>query len=97
MVKPVIVALLLQFVAMPPRNILENPAVRTPVPKKVQKDYDKIWTLFVRGSDDAKVIKESDKLLKKNRDLFQLVVIQAYLDMYAKRIPVAEKKFEFVL
>src|SRR5262245_9970994 len=97
MVKPVIVALLLQFVAMPPRNGLENPSIRTPVPKKVQKDYDKIWTLFVRGADDAKVIRDSEKLLKKNRDLFQLVIVQAYLEMYRKRIPDAEKKFEQVL
>src|SRR5690349_1815079 len=97
MVKPVIVALLLQFGAMPPRNVLENPAVRTPVAKKVQKDYDKIWTLFVTGSNDAKVKKESDKLLKKNRDLFQLVIVQAYVDLYGKRVPDAEKKFELVL
>jgi tetratricopeptide (TPR) repeat protein len=97
MVNPVIVALLLQFVAVPPRTILENPAVGTPVPKKVQKDYDKLWILFIRGADDAKLIKDSDKVLKKNRDLFQLVIVQAYVDLYAKRIPDAEKKFELVL
>src|SRR5262245_33676254 len=97
MVNPVIVGLLLQFVAVPPRTILENPAIRTPVPNKVQKDYDKLWILFVRGADDAKLIKDSDKLLKKNRDLFQLVIVQAYVDLYAKRIPEAEKKFELVL
>jgi thioredoxin-like negative regulator of GroEL len=85
-----------QFV-LPSRTALENPAARTPVPKQVQKDYDKQWKRFLTGKEDPKISKDLDKLLKKNADVMQLLIVQSYLDLYAGRQPDAERKFQIVV
>src|SRR3954466_12501111 len=97
MITTFILALLLQTFAMPPRNIVENPAVLSPVPKKQQKDVIKLWQRFLKGKEDAKVLKDADKLLKKNRDLVSVVVMEAYIDLYAGRTPDAEAKLREAL
>ena len=61
--KALVIALLLQQLALPPRSTLENPAGGSPVPKQLQKDYDKLWKSFVVGKEDAKLPREFDKLL----------------------------------
>src|ERR1051326_5019222 len=88
---------ILQSFAMVPRIAVENPAIAYPVPKKLQKDYDKLWQRFVRGKEDDKVIKDADKLLKKNPEVISLVILEGYLDLYAERTKLAEAIFQQVL
>jgi len=100
-----IVAILLQTLpALPARGRLENPAAVYPVPKQAQKDYDKLWKRFVAApnvkdavKEETKVFSEFDKLLKKNPDLVAAMWVQTYMDLYAGRQPVAEKRMETIL
>jgi tetratricopeptide (TPR) repeat protein len=100
-----IIAILLQSLpALPARTRLENPAAANPVPKQAQKDYDKLWKRFVEAptkkdavKEDTKVFAEFDKVLKKNPDLVAAMWVQTYLDLYAGRQQVAEKRLEGIL
>src|SRR5436190_5267233 len=96
-----ILAILLQAIpALPARAALDNPSVANPVPKQVQKDYDKLWKRFLASKDakeDAKISAELDKLLKKNPDLVSAILIQTYIDLYAGRQAVAEQRLETFL
>jgi tetratricopeptide (TPR) repeat protein len=77
--------MLLQSFVAPPRARLENPAVVTPIPKKLKNDYDKLWTRFVNSKsakDDIKVANDAAKLLQKNRDFPPLLLLQAYVILY---------------
>ena len=78
----VLIALLLQSLLLPPRTALQNPATVSAAPQKLKKDYDKLWTRFVTGKEDAKVSKDLDKLLKKQKDLAAAITIGAYIDLY---------------
>lgn len=78
----VLITLLLQSLLLPPRTALQNPATVSAVPQKLKKDYDKLWTRFVAGTEDAKVSKDLDKLLKKQKDLAAAITIGAYIDLY---------------
>lgn len=92
--------LLLQSFVVPPRATLENPAAVTPVPQKLQKDYDKLWTRFLTAKtakDDSKVADDTTNLLKKNKDFPPLLLIQAYIGFYGGKPAEAEKQFNFVL
>ena len=81
-----LIALLLQLpIALPERAALENPAVENPVPRKLQKDYEKLWKRFLAGKEDAKVFSSLDKLLKQSPDAASALVVQAYIDLYAGR------------
>src|SRR5215831_1006577 len=91
------ITLLLQISAAPPRSSLQNPAIANPVPAKVRKDYDKLWQRFGKGKEDEKVLSDADKLLKKNPDVVSLIILEAYIDWYAKRNAAAESKFEQIL
>ena len=94
----VLIALLLQQpFYMPPRIAVENPTVVTPAPKQLKKDYDKLWTRFLTGKEDARIIKDSEKLLKKQKDFEPVLTLTAYLDLYAGRRTDAERKLETVL
>lgn len=97
MISALLITLLLQTVALIPRAGLANPAVAYPVPKKLQKDYDKLWQRFAKGKEDDKVMKDTDKLLKKNSDVVSLTILEAYLDLYAHRTSLSESKFEQIL
>lgn len=78
----VVIALLLQSLLLPPRTAMQNPAAVSAVPQKLRKDYDKLWTRFVTGKEDAKVSKDLDKLLKKQKDVPAAITIGAYIDLY---------------
>jgi tetratricopeptide (TPR) repeat protein len=89
---------------LPARPALENPAVANPVPKALQKDYDKLWKRFVASpttkdptKEDAKLQTEFEKLLKKNPDLVSVILLQAYLELYAGRQAKAESRLEAIL
>jgi tetratricopeptide (TPR) repeat protein len=93
-----LIAFLLQAqIALPGRTALENPAARNPVPKQLQKDYDKLWKRFLSGKEDAKVLKDSEKLLKKNAEAVAPLLLQSYMDIYGGRLPDAERKLHSVL
>jgi tetratricopeptide (TPR) repeat protein len=95
-----VILLLLQSFSTPPRGLLENPAVATPIPKNIQKDYDKLWLKFLASSsakDDTKVASDTAKLLKKNKDFPPLLLIQAYLSFYGTQPAAAEAQFAEVL
>jgi tetratricopeptide (TPR) repeat protein len=95
--KVLLIALLLQSLPIPPRTAMENPAVVSPVPQKLKKDYDKLWLAFVTAKDDAKLVKELDKFLKKQKDIDAAVMIQAYLELQRRNEPLAAQKLEQVL
>jgi tetratricopeptide (TPR) repeat protein len=97
MTNALIIALLLQAVPLPPRTAIENPASVSEVPKKLQKDYDKLWNRFVGGNEDSKVVKDADKILKKDRTFVPLITLEAYIDLYRQDIAAAETKFYQVL
>jgi len=95
---PLLAALLLQASFTPiPRTAIQNPAAVSPIAPKIRKDYDKLWQLFRGGQDDAKVVKDADKILKKNPDAAALLIVEAYTDLYARRLSDAEAKLERVL
>ena len=77
-----VIALLLQSLPLPPRTAMENPAVVSEVPQKLKKDYDKLWTRFLAGMEDAKVAKDLDRLLKRQKDFSAGVTIEAYIALY---------------
>ena len=92
-----IATLLLQSLVLPPRTAVENPAIASPVPQKLRRDYDKLWMRFVAGKEDAKVVKDLDKLLKKQKDLSPAITLGAYIDMYRGSDSSAVPKFLQVL
>lgn len=91
------IALLLQSLLLPPRTLLPNPAVDASVPPKIKKDYDKAWTRFLAGKEDDRLKKDLESLLKKQKDLDAVILIQAYLDLYKADDTQAAQKFEQVL
>jgi tetratricopeptide (TPR) repeat protein len=83
---------------------VQNPSIAYPVPKNLQKDYDKLWKRFVAApaakepaKEDAKVSAEFDKLLKKNPDTVAAMLVQAYIDLYSGQQARAEQRLEAVL
>jgi tetratricopeptide (TPR) repeat protein len=93
-----LVALLLQSaVVLPARTSLENPGIVFPAPKKVQKDVDKLWTRFLTGKADDKVLADVDKVLKKDKDLVSVLMIRFYVHHYAGRMAEAERDLQGVL
>ena len=93
-----LIALLLQLpIALPERAALENPAVGNPVPRKLQKDYEKLWKRFLTGKEDPKVFSGLDKLLKQSPDTAPVLVVQAYIDLYAGRSVDGERRLQAVL
>jgi tetratricopeptide (TPR) repeat protein len=93
----ILVLLLQTAFPLPPRTALQNPAVASPVPPKLQKDYDKLWNRFVAGKEDAKVYKDLDKLLQKQKTFQPALMIQAYLALYRSDGPAARQKLEQVI
>src|SRR5688572_3326229 len=92
-----LIALLLQSMPLPPRVAMENPAVVSPIPPKLQKDYDKLWSQFLTAKDDTKLVKELDKFLKKQKDFDPALIIRAYLELQKGNEALAVQKFEEVL
>ncbi len=92
-----LLALLLQSIPVPPRTAMENPAILSPIPQKLKKDYDKLWTRFVTGKQDANLVKDLDKLLAKQKNLDAPVIMEAYIDLSQGKDVSAIPKFERVL
>jgi len=91
--------MLLQSFVVPQRAMLENPAVVTPIPKKLQKDYDNLWMRFMASKtakDDIKVANDAAKLLQKNREFPPLLLLQAYVILYRGRESDAYRQFAAV-
>jgi tetratricopeptide (TPR) repeat protein len=78
---------------LPSRTAIENPDVASPVPQKLRKDYDKMWTRFTTAKDDAKLVKDLDKLLKKQKTFEPAWIIEAYLALYKGDDTLARTKF----
>src|SRR5919108_4396991 len=90
------VALLLMQSALvlPARTALENPAAVSQIPPKLQKDYDKLWSRFVLGQEDAKLTKDLDLLLKKQKDFDPVLTIEGYIELYKGNDAGADQKFQ---
>ena len=93
----VLLVLLFQAVALPPRAALVNPGDAVEIPKKLKKDYDKTWARFVTGKDDSNVLRDADKILKKQGNFVPALLVEAYVDLYLARNDEAERQFERVL
>jgi tetratricopeptide (TPR) repeat protein len=90
----IFLTLLLQSsLLLPPRFAVENPASVSPVPKKLQKDYDKLWMRFLSAKDDAKLLKDLDKFLQKQKTFDPAWMIQGYLALYKGDDIAARGKF----
>jgi tetratricopeptide (TPR) repeat protein len=104
-----ILAILLQGgAAMVPltqyRATVENPAISYPIPKNLQKDYDKLWKRWIEApgkkdaaKEEAKVAAELEKLLKKNPEVVAAMLLQAYVDLYSGQQAKAEQRLETIL
>src|SRR5437762_11516159 len=89
-----LIALVLQsLLLLPPRTAVENPAAVSQVPPKLKKDYDKIWTRFLTGTEDGKVVKDLDKLLKKEKTFDPAWTIEGYIELYKGDDTAARQKF----
>ena len=89
-----LIALVLQsLLLLPPRTAVENPAAVLQVPPKLKKDYDKIWTRFLTGTEDGKVVKDLDKLLKKEKTFDPAWTIEGYIELYKGDDTAARQKF----
>ena len=92
-----LLVLLLQSLPLPPRAAMENPAVVSQVPQKAKRDYDKLWAMFLSGKDDAKLARDLDKFLKKQKNIEAAVTIQAYIDLYQRQENSAVQRLTRVL
>jgi tetratricopeptide (TPR) repeat protein len=92
-----LLVLLLQSLPLPPRGSLENPGAVLEIPKQLKKDYDKTWARFLSANEDQTVLREADKLLKKQKDFVPALVVEAYVALYLNRTDDAEHQFEKVI
>jgi tetratricopeptide (TPR) repeat protein len=89
-----LVFLLLQSpLVLPPRTAMENPAAVSPVPAKLQKDYGKMWMRFLSGNDDAKLEKDLDRFLKKQKSFDPALTLEGYIALYKGDDTAARQKF----
>src|SRR5262247_1491793 len=93
-----LLALVLQSsVVLPPRTGMENPAAVSPIPRKLQKNYDKLWNRFIAGSDDTKLRKDLESILKKEKTFDPAWVIEGYLALYKGDNTAARARFSDAL
>jgi tetratricopeptide (TPR) repeat protein len=94
----VLLALVLQSsLVLPPRTGMENPAAVSLIPRKLQKNYDKLWKRFIGGTDDAKLRKDLDSLLQKEKTFDPALVIEGYLALYKGDNTAARARFSDAL
>jgi hypothetical protein len=72
---------------------MENPSIASVVPQSVRKDYDKIWARFLSGKDDTKVVKDLDKILKKQKNFDPAVTLKGYTSLYRGDDATARQEF----
>src|SRR5580692_1440149 len=87
------VLLLQSSLLLPPRTAVENPAVVSQVPAKIQKDYDKLWPRFLSGREDAKLEKDLDNFLKKQKNFDPALTLEGYIDLYKGDDAAGSQKF----
>ncbi len=92
-----ILLLLQSSLVLPPRGSAVNPAAVSPVPAKLQKDYDKIWSRFVSGQSDAQLTKDIANFTKKQKNFDPVLTIEAYIELYKGDDAAAARKFQQVL
>jgi len=92
-----LLALLVHSMTLPPRTALENPAAHVQIPKQLKKDYDKTWARFVSGKEDSNVLRDTGKLLKRQKNFAPAMVVEAYVDLYSERTEDADRRFKDVL
>lgn len=90
----VLLAIFLQSsLLLPPRTAMENPADVSQVPAKIVKDYSALWARFIAGTDDVRLEKDLDNLLKKQKTFDPALVIEGYLRLYSHDDMVARQRF----
>src|SRR2546427_577304 len=92
-----VVLLLQSSLLLPPRSLAVNPAAVSPVPAKLQKDYDKLWSRFVSGQSDAQLTKEIANFTKKQKNFDPVLTIEAYIELYKGNDAAAARKFQQAL
>jgi tetratricopeptide (TPR) repeat protein len=93
-----LLALVLQSsLVLPPRTGMENPAAVSPIPRKLQKNYDKLWKRFIGGTDDAKLRKDLESLLRKEKTFDPAWVMEGYLALYKGDNAAARARFSDAL
>lgn len=89
-----VLTLVLQSVLLlPPRTALENPTAASTVSQKLRKDYDKLWVRFTTATNDSKLAKDLDKLLRKEKNFDPGWIIQGYIALYKGDEPAARAGF----
>ena len=93
-----LLALVLQSsLVLPPRTGMENPAAVSLIPRKFQKNYDKLWKRFIGGKDDAKLRKDLDSLLRKEKTFDPAWVMDGYVALYKGDNAAARARFSDAL
>ena len=92
-----ILLLLQSSLLLPPRGSAVNPAAISPVPAKLQKDYDKLWARFVSGQSDAQLTKDIANFTKKQKNFDPVLTIEAYIELYKGNDAAAARKFQQAL
>src|SRR5436190_22467388 len=82
MTAALLVLLFQSSLLLPPRTALENPAAVSQIPQKLEKDYAKLWTRFVAANEDAKLVKDLNKFIQKQKTFEPAWMIQGYLALY---------------
>jgi tetratricopeptide (TPR) repeat protein len=88
-----LVLMLQSSLLLPPRTAVENPATVSPIPQKLRKDYDKLWTRFLSGKEDQKLVKDLDKLHQKQKTFEAAWIMDAYIALYQGNDTAAREKF----
>jgi tetratricopeptide (TPR) repeat protein len=88
-----LVLILQSSLLLPPRTAVENPATVSPIPQKLRKDYDKLWTRFLSGKEDQKLVKDLDKLHQKQKTFEPAWIMDAYIALYQGNDTAAREKF----
>jgi tetratricopeptide (TPR) repeat protein len=88
-----LVLMLQSSLLLPPRTAVENPATVSPIPQKLRKDYDKLWTRFLSGKEDQKLVKDLDKLHQKQKTFEPAWIMDAYIALYQGNDTAAREKF----
>jgi tetratricopeptide (TPR) repeat protein len=88
-----ILGLLLQSpFQLPPRTAMENPVSVSSAQPKSRKDYDKLWLRFVAAKDDAKLQKDLDKFLQKQKTFDPAWTLHGYVHLYRGEYAAARQK-----
>jgi tetratricopeptide (TPR) repeat protein len=72
---------------------MENPAVVSPAPSKIAKDYAALWARFLAGNSDGRLEKDLDNFSKKQKTYDPAFVIAGYIRLYLRDYMGASQKF----